>query len=492
GDQAEGKRPAGNTGKADHAIALGSNEQASDPATQSDHERWGMSVALYVKPDLSEAQLVVSGRRVPETWHQSISDADPEASVTGPELAKRANELASWYAAHEAGSNRLDALIIDPAESACAWVRVRSTVPPVLAAAFAQRAEQLSAQMHVGSVELLHDTEPEAIAERGVVVMRHADGPIRLLLDALDRKGVRVATTCSLWHALASRHDELGCSIVLVGNQAVWAWGEGQRLVAAGHTRLASDPAVVARRLALDFMSFAAQLGRKPQDASIFAEDAERAKQIAESVRVVETRVIPEEHAIAKVVITALDSGSPKLDSLSGLHHRPNRKTRRSIRLVAASLLLIAVAVAGLGWRFSSSSEAWLNTTASISSEGYSRLSKKYDDQVPKQYDQFLDGKLATLRNRDPEPLPAGPKQLFDAIGLVCSEIAKREGATIRNFTISNGDGVNLTVLVADRDAAIDFELALQQSEPRLEWRLDRSNRSGSQEQAVLSARWPR
>ncbi len=95
-----------------------------------------------------------------------------------------------------------------------------------------------------------------AASPQRLAVLAHADAVIRLLIDELDRLGVEVRATCSLWHALsmvwdpaspgaggASDEDARSAPVTAVviatpDGRLVWSWSRGGRLEAAGSMRV--------------------------------------------------------------------------------------------------------------------------------------------------------------------------------------------------------------------------------------------------------------
>jgi heme exporter protein D len=147
--------------------------------------------------------------------------------------------------------------------------------------------------------------EPAAAGQR-LAVIGALDVPARLLLDALDQRGLSVATTQSIWHAMASAWDPAGpaspgrdaapagennpdvivaepraqvCAIVLIEPQGrlLWAWSRDGVLLAAGSARTPTTPegpapdASSVSRVTADWISWSLQLGAAPERIVIVA-----------------------------------------------------------------------------------------------------------------------------------------------------------------------------------------------------------------------------
>jgi hypothetical protein len=373
--------------------------------------------------------------RSEQSW--SAPSYTPDASVTHDTEA-----AADWLAAQiRARGSRLDVLCLDTDGGIGAFLTSPSSDPAIVAAVALQKAMptgsggvtplgEYAPSPDAAAVALLG--EPEAPTEpaskptgvktpskpRRLAVLAINDVPARLLLDALDARGITVSTVTSLWHAVAAvwdpasprgtpaREDVVAAhtthaagpitAIVMldVDGRLVWCWSSGGSLLAGGSIRLPqdkspetalSDPARPARaeakpgihvsareaaRLTTEWLAWAAQLGTAPSrviciaprssesspDLATFGESLAKAWPDAP----VDLATSPDPLAetltrLAERVDDAPKDASP-VTPLPGLASRPARAHRRL--LVFSSLAVAAVAMALGVWAYRLRAEA--------------------------------------------------------------------------------------------------------------------------------------
>jgi len=239
------------------------------------------------------------------------------------EAVPATEDAAGWLAGRceSLKTRSIETLCVDPDGAACSWLSVTSTDAAVLRNQIESHGaadlddefgEDQGFESHSGrfpdlpgelSVEALPLTldgggrSSAAVATR-LPVLAVPDATVRLLLDALDRRGVRVESVCSLWHAAAvvwdpaspmadrgirARADRIVASdhpvtaVVLIdplGERLVWSWASGGNLVAAGSMRVRTAVDRDVQRLGLDTVGEIdrravltdAEIGRLTQD----------------------------------------------------------------------------------------------------------------------------------------------------------------------------------------------------------------------------------
>lgn len=266
--------------------------------------------------------------------------------------------------------------------------------------------------------------KPGIDARRRLAVLAVPDVPARLLLDELDRLGVRVGRVMSLWHAAAQAWDPAGpgsgrsapgragviaeqspaCAVVLLdaaGGRLVWCWSSRGALLAGGSIRLrtvrsgeeAERGAVVCDadlgRLAAEWLSWSVQLGQAPgRIVCVGAVDSEadgglNAGALGSSLSSrwpgATVDLVDEPDAVGltlRRVVAAEDLGArvapeaaPQRSSLVGLSRRAGRAHRSMHVWAALALAIAAVGVGSVAWHFWSSARSLRSEVAAIKAE---------------------------------------------------------------------------------------------------------------------------
>lgn len=231
-------------------------------------------------------------------------------------------------------------------------------------------------------------------AGKRLAVVSMPDVQARLVLDALDERGVQPKRVISLWHAMArawegtpSGAGEAGASrvvassalpmgVVLVdetGSRLVWCWCMQGCVLAAGSQRLAEsgskiDDAVLSR-LAADWLAWSVQLGFGPSRlVCVMPEASDRASVGTGAMYRLLGKLWP--NATAEMIakddpvgatlqeLATLDQtqsdAAGTLDPrqhLLGLSQRPGRSHRALYRALALGLVAGAIFLAGLSWK---------------------------------------------------------------------------------------------------------------------------------------------
>lgn len=240
------------------------------------------------------------------------SDELFELPATGSDLLDM-SAAALWLGEHlpkDSPKDRaLDLLCLDTEGLTCAWVNTPSADPSVVRAmALAGSALEgadgaagvlsvyASNPMESALQPLAADTpspratknpQHPAALRRRMGVLAGSDIAGRLLIDALDARGLGVGAACSLWHAMARAWDPaagtspsessttITTGIVLIEPAAAprlhWVWSRHGELLAGGSSRVAAGSANApklhesdASRLAAEWLAWAAQLGLSP------------------------------------------------------------------------------------------------------------------------------------------------------------------------------------------------------------------------------------
>jgi hypothetical protein len=403
------------------------------------------SVACYFDHIAGIARLLSPDSDTKWLPGNELSDDD----AFGPR--NRLAEAADWLTDAVGPKKRIDLVCVGVSDSVCRWLSAPSAEPNVVAAAARGKGEEWGAGAMLGTIEPL--TSPyqkskqsgkPAIGRRSeshFPILAIHDAPARVLLDNLDANGVRVGSVVTLWHAMCRAWDdslptervreELGrgsdngnteaaaaspitAIIATTGDHSVvWAWSRGRQLITGGRAAIGraspsslSDPAepgaeapgyeAAFGRIALDWLTWAAQLGQTPNNIIIISPDAnEIARQCDRIWPTAPRRLVPEIDPVAATLnrLLGADPIRPESDArtcVATLTNRPGRAHRRLNQWVGVILLAVAVTVIGFGWK--------LHAQAN----GYAGLERAAKAQIATKL-ASIDERLA----RDPRPLRA-------------------------------------------------------------------------------------
>ncbi|MEM1166437.1 MAG: hypothetical protein AAGI30_09140 [Planctomycetota bacterium] len=478
-----------------------------------------MSATCLVQADLSAAVVLSpGGDRTP--WAAPMTEAGRPGAIV---IRERAVELASWLASRPEVRKKLDALVLDVDQSLCVWVRATSAAEPVVAATLASQREELAGKMPVQDVEVVHTAgrETQASGEAphgrrraasaepvGVTTMWASHAPARLLIDRLDRLGVRVGAVRSLWHTMAGSESIAGgvrgwvAHLAIEEDRLVWAWGLDGRLRCGGVVRgdASARAESLAGRIVMDWLSWSASLDVRPDRLRILAEDESTARAVASSLEhrwgALDVSI---DRATRPAEVAASRQLTPAAGSLASLERCPGRATRRAFQVLAAALVLGAIAVGGLSHRLHSGSSAWLSRAQDLRQQTIERLRAERSEIATDPFPvQRLRAIYAEITSEPPLALPPEPKPLYGAAGFVLSRLAQLDEARLQQLTLDGREGVEVRATVQDRREAILFveqlnENAAAASEElgTLEWELANSNPRGDKELAFIKAEWP-
>lgn len=421
-------------------------------------------------------------------------------------------EAADWLTDAVGPRKRIDLVCVGVSDSMCRWLSAPSAEPNVVAAAARGKGEEWGAGAMLGTIEPL--TSPHQKAKQSAKpttgrrteshfpVLAIRDAPARVLLDNLDANGVRVGSVVTLWHAMCRAWDEslptervreelgrgsdnenteaaaaspITAIITTTGDQSVvWAWSRGRQLITGGHAAIGrasqsnfSDhaesntetPAYEAAfgRIALDWLTWAAQLGQTPNNIIIISPDAsEIALQCDRIWPTAPHRLVPEIDPVAATLnrLLSADPIRPESDArtcVATLTNRPSRAHRRLSQWVGVILLAFAVAVIGFGWKLHAQAGA------------YARLERVTKAQIALKL-----GDIDERMSRDPRPLraidnkinelvsgnegfvePALPLPILTELLRVAAALEGADGVTVERIEITESRST-LRLLIPD------------------------------------------
>ncbi|GAB4553081.1 MAG: hypothetical protein Tsb0013_15520 [Phycisphaerales bacterium] len=361
---------------------------------------------VHVAPDLSEVRLVdASGGGV---WHApAIVLGEGETAPTAAQWRERAQQAAQWMAGQRSIRRRLGALVVGVDDAVCLWVRSSSLAPPVLVASVARLTEDWGESSSVWGVEPLYDTprDPEMGGDHALSVICHHDALIRLLLDALDKRGVVPVCVMTRWHAMAHHADAApGVTCVIEhdpeSRRLVWAWADRDGLYAGGTLtigdlsgeRAGAIAAAALQRCAMDWMTWSTQLGLTADRAVVLGPGADT---IVEAWK----RSFPDRPArssggdsalgltLEAVAREAEDANPSDVTGstrrcLGRLTHRPTRRTRKRYQVAGLAALIAAVAIGSIAVWMRGRAETWRDSAETARSDANELLSTTWPNGI--------------------------------------------------------------------------------------------------------------
>lgn len=526
------------------------------------------ALACHIASDLTTLRLAGEGADL--TWRapRRESSEESEATPAGPGVRERAEQAADFLRdALRRRGGALGTVCVSVDEAMCSWLSAPSAEQQVIAAAMRRRASEWNRDAMGESVQPLtpptpsrglsqmtllprskraaasegddaaNDRPPGASSMAHLAVLEALDGPLRLWLDALDRRGSRPAGVQTLWHALASvwavDSNEVGeeraagqanedgeADLVCVlfrerDDRLVWAWGSEGNLLAGGGA--ADSPAQprekrpgettapdaesragdIVGRLSLDWLTWSAQLGRAPGRMVIVAPDAsDLADEFASRWPETETRPVETPDPLG-LLLERLSSAPPRADaddprrSLLSATHRPGRAHRRFYRAASLAIALLAAGVASIGWQAQRSAAALRDEQSRMRAE-FQRIvaavAPNLADTTSAQADPVgtLRSELALARQANPtisEPDP--PPPIKAEMERFLSAVAGIEGLTLEVVSIDErlaqatvasegfAPGEGLLNALRDEPGRIRWQGNNIGSPPALRWRLN-------------------
>ncbi len=484
-----------------------------------------------VNADVTHLRLLTPGRE--QEWRApDLETIDPDSSQIDSlaEVTARLAGAAVWLADAISPNNRIGAICVGVEQAGCVWITAPSADSNVISAALRKRDQEWGDAGVVGSAQALAEAPPARKMEFTLLpkrsprveqdaakstdpihqtVLRLEDGAVSLWLDELDRRNIRVDTVLSLWHAAAQAWTTPSASasngaapleaILLIdeAGQAIWCWAQAQSLLAAGRFHLPpaardsahagpeddtpDDARAEAGRLALDWLTWSAQLGDQPQrillvadNINRFAAELKRAWPAAKiDARAIHDPVGATLFALAKSENLARTAESPAR-SVTSLSTRPGRSHRRLFHWAAAAIFVLAFAAAAFGVRsFARASELRAESRA-FKSEIKSKL-EAVDPALARdpRPERALQSRLIRIRQQNPDLVaPPSPKPLLDEFVRLATQIQKLQetDGAITRFQISSDSGFALLNLKAFEPAE-EIRSNLEQDTGSLQWR---------------------
>lgn len=478
------------------------------------------TLSCLLRSDLSEVRLIGDGasqRWSPAGYGPAEGESSEPAAADFRAIAQSAGQ---WTAAEATPRKGLALACIDVHETMCVWLRAPSASPPVLASALRALGQDWGPDFAIGSIEAIGAPAAEHArrrpfqrapknrpgAEHRGPVLCIPDALPRLWLDELDRRGVRPAAVVTLWHALAlawGGEGEAGMSgavLIEPDRRLVWAWARGRELAAGGSVTLPAPPMPpsesaigpppvpadssewlkqAAHRLALDWLSWGAQVGAVPRRLTILGPEAGR---LAEALRAgwkdvpVECREEPDPAAItldrAAEAWRALPAGAPRAGvCLAHLTNRPTRAVRARYLLAGMAILALAVGVAGMGWRLHAASGQLRASAAQVRDEAAALAGTMKRPLVNRTSSLVmdLDKRLAELRKIEPPKLPPPPKPIWQEAKRLTDELARHEGVKLTTLYITMVTAQSSAQVALPEGNPIDVRRIVEGLTPALE-----------------------
>lgn len=463
---------------------------------------------LIVKTDLSSARIIAPGASREWTAPALPDDRPP----TVREAKARAAAAASWIARDPNAKRRIDAIYTDVDESMCIWMRATSPARPVVAAQLRAMAQEWGSDASVLAVEPLRnesspaprrartakaskpeddapeaDAPPDQIEPAGFAVIALPDAMTRLLVNAADAGGTRIGMVATVWHLMA----EVGAptetegvvgivSIDATAGRLLWAWADASGLIAGGAARIdAETPETTHRRVALDWLTWAAQLGRCPARIVVIGESAkEWSGGLARAWQDVPATLIETTNPMAALIERA--SKTPTTPHKSGrrslarITHRPTRATRSRYQIAGAALALLLVATSSVAFRMWQKTTQWSEIATQVRQESIAAVRQAWPEQTktqqmtnPRRVAETL--RETELRESKPFEAPPRPRPILEEAVRIASILASRDtdfddGVPLVRLTqlVLDQERTNaLAFVVPDRQIATELVVAL-------------------------------
>jgi len=468
-----------------------------------------VTTTCLIATDLSCLRLIAEG--VDDVW-RAPEPADPD---NPPPLRQVAAEAADWLSSR-APSRRVHRVVLDVDEARCLWIVTPSREAAVVAAAVRQRradwgeadlagelVQPLVAESRRGGLHdlpLLRYLAPRA--ERGdgggsAAVLEAPDAAVKLWLDALDARSFRVGEVASLWHLMARRSSETGgdevTATVLADRpgRLVWVWSQAGDLLAAGAASMPhpdpsaeGDAADAARpaagRLALDWLTWSAQLGVAPGRVEVVAASKgsliERLRGAIEAAwPEAPVAAAPVRDPIRETIHLPPDRAAATPDprrAAPALAERPSRPHRRVYRLAALSILLLAIAVGLLGWKNQQLARDYRQARVDLQAQGRSlvaTLAPGYEnnpDLLGSLRSYFIE-----FQEQNPQlQLSPPPRPVFEELDRLLAAALPVEGVTVSRIDIDDNSASSAQFQIASYADGEALLLSLTRSPGDINW----------------------
>ncbi len=526
-----------------------------------------MPHVCFIESEFGEVRLLSETHGAEERWRpqappgagQPRALEEPGAQSGAPEEPRdalwwkeRAGAAAAWVAERLGPERRLASLCMDIGHASCVWLSAPSAQRGVIAAALRQEGAEWAELEPGGLIEPLAAPSGEArskLLEFSVFglgakktaatstavrmpVLLAPDALLRLFLDDLDRRAVRVEHVTSLWHgacaAWLADADALGAVVLSDGATLVWAWGRGARLQAGGRLDLAPFQAAPPEdaeassgasrsgqaslegarpRLALDWLTWAAQLGEAPRTLVVVGHNAAALAAALESALPgAQAKTIEEPDPFGATVRSALHATTaggasrlvgddPRLGLVS-LTRRRGRAHRRLYTWTGACLAALAMGIGALGWRARDQRAAYLAAAEDLKSTQAERLKEIAPDLgTASNPARALESRLAELRKKSPEfKDPARARPILDEAARLATILAELGPRGVKIDDIALHDIVpSARITVPDFATGEDINTRLRAPGGAIRWRMDyEGNAGGENLKYRLTGEWPK
>lgn len=436
--------------------------------------------AAWIREDLSEARLLTGAGEA--VWRAPATPPDVEIDAFA--LRDRASQAAHWVATQLGADKRLGILCVDVEDAACVFASAPSAEPDVVAAAMRASTVNYDALSMRGTMQplvravgkpkalssptierFLKRNKPDAPgAEPGAsvrtAVLASPDSLVRLFLDQLDRRGVSVGVTQSLWHSMvlawgstspdapasadASATVEsrdigaLEAVILEDSGRLLWSWSRRGSLVAAGELSVRragfDGPGgqgaqwnsedwfpVAASRLALDWLTWSTHIGQSPTRVRVVGADAkdlsrtleERWPELTIEATTQNDPIGATLRAFAQREESSLPSDDDPTRTLVSLSRRRGRAHATLYTWSGVATGLLAVAIFAVGWRALEKRTRLTEAAAQVQSASALRV-EEVAPELRNNPDRAraLESELLRLRKDRPQitdPAPARP-----------------------------------------------------------------------------------
>lgn len=495
--------------------------------------------ACYLKTDLSALRLAANGAS--SDWFDILpmDMQEGQREPSAESLRRRAERAADWTVSTLASRRRIHLVVLDADNMQCLWLKTPAGDDAVLTAAVRNALQDWGASAPSGSVHRLDDGTPTharparladllttafrrrtvSHAASGSVVLTFPASLVTLWLDALDARGIRCDAVLSIWHAMArawgdeaSGSDDHTRAVLLSepGRRLTWCWTRGRLLLVGGSVSDASahgdetapsapraDDVRAAARLSLDWLTWSAHLGTCPTDILIIGNGNEAlGAALAERWPAASIRCEPADDPVLATLRRAAEVASADQDNgprahLVALSNRPTRSLRKQYYWAAAAIVMAAIALAGLGWRFNTAQTDMSRAIANAEEEARSLIASLNDPSLfeSRNLVKALESKLTTLKAQPPPKLPPAPPPIHDELRRLTDLLTKHEGVKIIQLTLEAKGQNSIQLAVPDRRTGEEIKLTLQQNTGALLWG---EGGVGTDQQLRLTGNWIR
>jgi hypothetical protein len=291
----------------------------------------------------------------------------------------------------------------------------------------------------------------------------------------------------------------------------VWAWADHSGLVAAGTARADRESAPDAmRRLALDWLTWGAQLGRCPDRLIVVGPEAQSwAAAFGALWQTAPTRAVDSDdpvRALAELGTTdPAPVGRSGRRSLARITHRPTRETRARYQIAGAALVLLLVATSSVAFRLWQKSGEWRTTQASVRQEMIKAVREAWPKQSTTQPMTSPRRVAETLleqeiREAKPFEAPPRPRPILDEALRIATILAGKnpqpdaESAELvvklTQLVLDQERPNTLQFSVPDRQLATELMVALNTDAKLMRW--ERAAQSPNPNAPNLMGTWTR